>query len=1337
MSVNLNLSEIVTIRLRRDTSANWESINPILKIGEPGLETDTRKLKFGDGVTAWTSLSYTRPDSNDPLLLESVDDRVASLIKAGSNISLNYNDSANELTVSASGLQLAGDYATLISGRVPAAQLPSYVDDVIEANNFAALPVSGETGKIYVTLDSNKVYRWSGSVYIEISPSPGSTDSVIEGSTNLYYTNSRASAAAPVQSVAGKTGTVTLAKSDVGLGNVDNTSDANKPISSATQTALNSKAPLASPTFTGTVNGITKSMVGLGNVDNTSDANKPISSATQTALNGKALSVHTHSSNDISDATSFGKNILKAASYADINGLLWEIPAVSGSPPTFTAANGGHYYIPPSLLSFIKFNDPISAGDFYRVCSFDSDITLNIGNISYTNSGGIDIVRVYSTTSWETIRFNNHTHAINNISELQTALDSKQASGNYATLTDGKVPSSQLPSYVDDVIEVANLAALPVSGETSKIYVTLDSNKVYRWSGSTYVEISPSPGSTDSITEGSVNLYYTNSRASAAAPVQSVNGSTGIVTIDRLVKDDKTVILGSNGSVTLPSGSILSETNNTLSLMPPTAASGQSLVVRPTAAIWAISSSNYIEYGNPITIVVTLGSWAYFGTVNYTISGTGVTPQSLGRALTGKLTFVSTTGPDAESITWTIPANSDISEFTLTLTSVDGTRSIDQEIDNDPALYYDFEESNGMPIGQFITVTNNGISSSEHSHVHLVAGDPSIVDIYLGDDDQYVKIEKDGGNVVIGTDLNNNHWTFGTDGTLTLPQGGVIDETLSVDTLTLVNAGLVAVNQTYIKTSPTLYTGSNGVTIVALGDGVWFCIQDNDTKYSSTDNLTTWDNSTGGLPVPTSTVNSGVDTVNITVGTETWTFGQDGNLTFPDGSIQTTAPTVIDVVQGSGVSVTSSSGTFTVGVSGLNSSYISDFNSSVNDRVGDLLIAGDNIDLDYISNPASLTVSIDPTFLNTSLVAGNGISLDYADDQLTVNISGLDASYISDFTSAVSTATQTALNSKAPLASPTFTGTVNGITSSMVGLGNVDNTSDDNKPISSATQTALDGKASSVHTHTSSNISNFNESVNDRVGDLLVAGDNISLEYINSPASLTVSIVPTFLNTSLVAGSGISLSYANSELTMKVSGLNASYISDFSSSVSGLLPVKNVVQGSGINVTSSSGTFTVGVSGLNSSYISDFSSSVSGLLPVKNVVQGSGINVTSSDGIFTVSTSGIASFTQLYPTVVNLSVVSSTISTDASAGQIFNVALTSSATLSNPTNPIDGVTLRWRIQQDAYGSHTVTLDDKFQIPTSATSPLPFSTAPYTIDLLAATYNSANDNWDIIAFVMGY
>ena len=59
-------------------------------------------------------------------------------------------------------------------------------------------------------------------------------------------------------------------------------------VTSAIQTQLNDKAPLASPTFTGTVSGVSATMVGLGNVNNTSDANKPVSTAQQTALDLKA-----------------------------------------------------------------------------------------------------------------------------------------------------------------------------------------------------------------------------------------------------------------------------------------------------------------------------------------------------------------------------------------------------------------------------------------------------------------------------------------------------------------------------------------------------------------------------------------------------------------------------------------------------------------------------------------------------------------------------------------------------------------------------------------------------------------------------------------------------------------------------------------------------------------------------------------------------------------------------------------------------------------------------------------------------------------------------------------
>lgn len=82
------------------------------------------------------------------------------------------------------------------SQKVPAANLPSYVDDVLEYANLAAFPGTGETGKMYVAIDTGKIYRWSGSIYVEISASPGSTDAVPEGVTNLYFTTARVLATA-------------------------------------------------------------------------------------------------------------------------------------------------------------------------------------------------------------------------------------------------------------------------------------------------------------------------------------------------------------------------------------------------------------------------------------------------------------------------------------------------------------------------------------------------------------------------------------------------------------------------------------------------------------------------------------------------------------------------------------------------------------------------------------------------------------------------------------------------------------------------------------------------------------------------------------------------------------------------------------------------------------------------------------------------------------------------------------------------------------------------------------------------------------------------------------
>lgn len=58
--------------------------------------------------------------------------------------------------------------ANLVNGKVPANELPSYVDDVIECEDLQHFPQEGEEGKVYVALDTGFTYRWGGSVYVQI-----------------------------------------------------------------------------------------------------------------------------------------------------------------------------------------------------------------------------------------------------------------------------------------------------------------------------------------------------------------------------------------------------------------------------------------------------------------------------------------------------------------------------------------------------------------------------------------------------------------------------------------------------------------------------------------------------------------------------------------------------------------------------------------------------------------------------------------------------------------------------------------------------------------------------------------------------------------------------------------------------------------------------------------------------------------------------------------------------------------------------------------------------------------------------------------------------------------
>lgn len=233
-------------------------------------------------------------------------------------------------------------------GLIPSSQLPAYVDDVIEVATFDELPEVGEAGKIYVTLDTNLTYRWSGTRYIEISQSLalGETSSTAyagdkgkylkdvsdslpsdiitnlkflsstnyvnimgdkktKGEDGIYVDASQAivSIGAASSTFAGVMTTDDKVKLD-GLKTQEGiTSDINAVQSNLTTHITNKQNP----------HSVTKAQVGLGSVDNTSDTDKPVSTAVQAELDKKTNSAIT----DIDFANSTADNAIMTVDLAN------------------------------------------------------------------------------------------------------------------------------------------------------------------------------------------------------------------------------------------------------------------------------------------------------------------------------------------------------------------------------------------------------------------------------------------------------------------------------------------------------------------------------------------------------------------------------------------------------------------------------------------------------------------------------------------------------------------------------------------------------------------------------------------------------------------------------------------------------------------------------------------------------------------------------------------------------------------------------------------------------------------------------------------------------------
>jgi hypothetical protein len=250
-------------------------------------------------------------------------------------------------------------------------------------------------------------------------------------------------------------------KTDLGLNNVDNTSDLNKPISTATQTALNGKEDVA--------NKSTSTSLG------TSDTLYPTQNAVKSYVDTNIAGFDTISTSQTATLEfRFDKKHIHATT-----GIGGALAPLTGNITLFAGTNR------VNVTSIMLHNDsvePTFSSEFERsadslpyVTGQDNVIVATVVNQNPTKviykilRSGTNIYGTFLTTTLK--------GAVNGLAELDGS---------------GKVPSSQLPSYVDDVVEVANFSALPVTGESGKIYITLDNNLTFRWSGSAYVEISSS-----------------------------------------------------------------------------------------------------------------------------------------------------------------------------------------------------------------------------------------------------------------------------------------------------------------------------------------------------------------------------------------------------------------------------------------------------------------------------------------------------------------------------------------------------------------------------------------------------------------------------------------------------------------------------------------------------------------------------------------------------------------------------------------------------------------------------------------------------------------------------
>lgn len=421
---------------RRGTQAQWTNANPVLNAGEIGFEIDNNRFKIGDGINHWDDLPYF----SDNQSLTDLIDGAPALLDTLNELAAAIGDDPDFFTTVADNLSDHTSATTNVHGIADTADLATQ-EFVTSAVAGATVDQSALAGDGISWNDSTDQYDVDATIARLNSPT--------------------------------FTGTVSgITKSMVGLGNVDNTSDANKPISTAAQTAIDLKANIDSPTFTGTVAGVTKAMVGLGNADNTSDANKPISTAAQTALDLKAPK-----HNPALTGTATTENLTVNGDFT-VNGTNFSASATSIT-------------IEDNLVQLAHQN-PANTVDLGLVVAYND-------GVSGKHSG---LVRDVSENTWKLFK--------NVTTEPSTTVDFTQGS-----LDDLQVASFQASSAV--IGGVSNTELQYLNGVTSAIQDQLDDKLETSTAASTYAPIeSPTfTGTVAGITKAMVGLSNVDNTADA------------------------------------------------------------------------------------------------------------------------------------------------------------------------------------------------------------------------------------------------------------------------------------------------------------------------------------------------------------------------------------------------------------------------------------------------------------------------------------------------------------------------------------------------------------------------------------------------------------------------------------------------------------------------------------------------------------------------------------------------------------------------------------------------------------------------------------------------------